>query len=219
MSSIIQVAIIENEELIRDALIALFKLIEGFKVLISTTGLQDFADECINCNTLPDICIIDVQTFRNLGFDAISKINVKYPQIRCVVLAHEFNEQVALNLFRAGIKGYILKSSPSPLFIKNLQEVYKTGSCVPEELKKVIPRFRLDDINAYTKYKLSPEQTEFLKLCSCDLTYDEIGKRMNKSKRTVERYATTLYQKLNIKTRAGLAEYSIKMGYGRVDNM
>lgn len=59
-------------------------------------------------------------------------------------------------------------------------------------------------------------EIEFLKWICTDLTYKEIADKMFVSPRTVDGYRDDLFQKLNIKSRVGLAMYAIKNGIVKV---
>lgn len=51
---------------------------------------------------------------------------------------------------------------------------------------------------------------QFLKLLCTEMTYKEIADSMNLSPKTIEGYRETLFNKLNVKNRIGLAIYAIK---------
>jgi DNA-binding NarL/FixJ family response regulator len=69
-----------------------------------------------------------------------------------------------------------------------------------------------DQVRTGVFAKLSERETAFLKLACTELTYKEIADQLFVSVRTVEGYRDTLCEKLNLKTRVGLAMYAIKNG-------
>jgi DNA-binding CsgD family transcriptional regulator len=52
----------------------------------------------------------------------------------------------------------------------------------------------------------------FLKLAATDMTYKEIASKLKISPSTVDNYREALFDKLEIKSRVGLAIYAIKNG-------
>lgn len=60
--------------------------------------------------------------------------------------------------------------------------------------------------------ELTDREKEFLKYCCDDKTYKEIAKLMNIASRSVEDYRESLFKKLNVKNRAGLAVFAIESG-------
>ena len=69
----------------------------------------------------------------------------------------------------------------------------------------------MDDKNSgRTFIKLTQREIEFLKYACTEMTYKEIADKMFVSTRTVEGYRDALCEKLDLKTRVGLAMYAIK---------
>ena len=61
--------------------------------------------------------------------------------------------------------------------------------------------------------KLSDREKEFLYYSVTEMSYKEIGEKMFCSPRTVESYRDSLFEKLELKTRVGLAVYALKNGF------
>jgi DNA-binding CsgD family transcriptional regulator len=61
---------------------------------------------------------------------------------------------------------------------------------------------------------ITDREKEFLKYVTTEMSYKEISEKMFCSPRTVESYRDNLFEKLELKTRVGLAVYAIKNGLG-----
>jgi DNA-binding NarL/FixJ family response regulator len=61
--------------------------------------------------------------------------------------------------------------------------------------------------------KLTEREKEFLKYSTSEMNYKEIAEKMFCSPRTIESYRDHLFEKLEIKTRVGLAVFAIKNGF------
>ena len=59
---------------------------------------------------------------------------------------------------------------------------------------------------------LSEKELEFLRLASTDLTYKEIAAALKITPRTIDGYRDALFDKLDVKSRVGLAIYAVKNG-------
>ena len=55
-------------------------------------------------------------------------------------------------------------------------------------------------------------EIEFLRLSSSDMTYKEIATIMKMTPRKIDHYRDNLFDKLDVKSRVGLAMYTIKNG-------
>lgn len=63
-----------------------------------------------------------------------------------------------------------------------------------------------------TAIHLNHRERQFLQLACSELTYVQIAERMCVSPRTVDGYRETLFIRLNLKTRVGLALWAVKVG-------
>lgn len=63
-----------------------------------------------------------------------------------------------------------------------------------------------------TLIPLNNRQRQFLQLACSELTYVQIADRMCVSPRTVDGYRETLFIRLQLKSRVGLALWAVKMG-------
>jgi DNA-binding CsgD family transcriptional regulator len=58
---------------------------------------------------------------------------------------------------------------------------------------------------------MTEKEEQFLKLAATELTYKEIADQLNLSIRTVDGYQDSLFQKLNVRSRVGLAMEAVRM--------
>ena len=59
---------------------------------------------------------------------------------------------------------------------------------------------------------LSDKEIDFLRLASTDLTYKEIAVQLKITPRAIDGYRDSLFEKLDVKSRVGLAIYAVKNG-------
>jgi DNA-binding NarL/FixJ family response regulator len=66
---------------------------------------------------------------------------------------------------------------------------------------------------------LNEREMEFMKLVCTEWTYKEIADLMYLSPRTIDGYRDALFEKLNVRTRVGLAMYAVRSGIVSVDSI
>ena len=59
---------------------------------------------------------------------------------------------------------------------------------------------------------MSEQELSFMRLVCSEMTYKEIAQVMKMNPRTVDALRDSLFEKLDVKSRVGLAMYSIKHG-------
>lgn len=64
---------------------------------------------------------------------------------------------------------------------------------------------------------LNERELEFMRLVCTECTYKEIADRMYLSPRTIDGYRDALFEKLNVRTRVGLAMFAVRNGIVHID--
>jgi DNA-binding CsgD family transcriptional regulator len=77
---------------------------------------------------------------------------------------------------------------------------------------KVFASLRTETLENNKFVSLTEREKEFLQYTITEMTYKEISEKMFCSPRTVESYRDSLFEKLELKTRVGLAVYAIRNG-------
>jgi DNA-binding NarL/FixJ family response regulator len=117
-------------------------------------------------------------------------------------------------MIKSGAKGYVLKDAdPAELklaFDELTTRGYFYNELVTRKVMNSVMQLTEAKNSAGLFAKLSDREIEFLKLTCTELTYKEIADKLFVSVRTAEGYRDTLCEKLELKTRVGLAMYAIK---------
>jgi len=74
----------------------------------------------------------------------------------------------------------------------------------------------MSTISPSSNFPFNSREYEFLKMACSDLTYYEIADRMCVSTRTVDGYRESLFQKMGVKSRVGMAIEAIRRGLVQV---
>jgi DNA-binding NarL/FixJ family response regulator len=126
------------------------------------------------------------------------------------------DENTVIKMLKNGARGYLLKESGPAELKAAIHAVMEKGFYYSEMVTgRLVHSIAGDDDESKALKQishLSEKETEFLKLACTELTYKEIADKMKLSPRTVDSYRDHLFQKLDIKTRTGLAVYAIKNG-------
>ncbi|MCB0697541.1 MAG: response regulator transcription factor [Chitinophagaceae bacterium] len=215
MSHSTEIFLVDDHPIVRNGLKALIERLGNYKV----TGEYDNGEELMNDYPFahpPSLIIMDLMMPVMDGTEtvaALKKHNAKYPVL---MLTLETDERTIINLFRMGIRGYLPKSSTAEVLRKAISDVLTTGFYHNEMLAKALlsvdssePDERQAIIN-----QVSGRERDFLKLV-CDEkepTYEQIAEIMAVSRRTVDGYRESLFNKFNIKSKTGLVMFAIKYG-------
>ena len=207
----IKVALVDDHVLLRNGLAGLVNSFDGYEVLFEANNGIDFQKK-IKEDNLPDMVLMDINMPEMDGYATSQWLKQTYPLIKVLALSMYDNENSIIRMFKAGAKGYILKDSEPNELKAALDSIINRGYYYSELVSgKLIHSINKSDDNAaINSNKLTEREIEFLKLACSEMTYKEIAAQMHLSPRTIDGYRDALFEKLNIKTRTGLAIYAIK---------
>jgi two-component system invasion response regulator UvrY len=209
MESIIRIAIAEDQEIVRRGVIEILHSFGGYRVDIEADNGRELIDKIAAAETLPDLAIIDVSMPVMDGYETMDILKKKWPDLNVLVLTMHKHEFAIIKMFRSGANGYLLKNSSPKTLQTAIQSILETGLYFSEIASGKL-YYRLQHSNIIPS--LTEKEIQLLKLCPTDFTYKEIADMMKISERSVAGYRTTLFEKLEVNSRAGLVVCGIQMG-------
>ncbi len=161
---------------------------------------------------VPDIILLDVSMPELDGFDTADWLHKYYPAVNILMLTMYDTEMSMIRLLKSGVKGF-LKKDISPEELKfALETVIQNGYYYTNSTTgKLVNLFRKSQEQfSIIRTSLTETELRFLKLTCSEMTYKEIANEMHLNPRAVDNLRDTLFNKLEVKSRVGLAMYSIK---------
>lgn len=210
----IRVLIADDHILLRDALASLINSFGEFRV-VGTAGNGTEVVSLLENGLRPDLIVLDLNMPEMDGFETAIWLNENHPQIRVLVLTMYDSEIALIRLLKVGVKGLLRKNINQHEMHRALMEVaadraYYSHSAT-SKLGSLFQR-QADGHHAIDKVILSDQEIRFLKLASTDLTYKEVAAEMNVTPRAIDSIRDVLFEKLEVKSRVGLAIFAVKKG-------
>jgi DNA-binding NarL/FixJ family response regulator len=221
MNTPTKVALVDDHILLRNGLAALINNFSTYTVLFEA----DHGKECIAAiqdGQVPDVLLLDINMPVMDGFETSAFLKQHYPEIRILALSMYDDDNAIIRMLHNGAKGYILKDSEAIELKNALDSICRKGYYYTEMVTgKLIHAVNQSDTadplgKLGREITLSDRDREFLRLVCTELTYKEIAERMLLSPRTIDGYRDSLFDRLAIRTRVGLAIYAIRNGIVRL---
>ncbi len=208
------IALTDDHVLLRNGLASLVKSL-GHTVLFEADNGKDFISK-FNAEQAPEIVLMDINMPLMDGFETTLWLKQHHPGIKVIALSMYDNESSIIRMMKCGAKGYILKDSHPGELKEAIESLLAKGyyytELVNSKLMHAFNNFDNDNSSIKNLVQISEKETEFLKLICTELTYKEIADKLKVSPRTVDNYRDSLFEKLQIKTRVGLAMFAARNG-------
>ncbi|MDN3586443.1 response regulator transcription factor [Pedobacter aquatilis] len=205
------IVIVDDHVLIAKALQGIINNFEDFEVIYVCENGKDLIDRFVTGSKIPDILLLDISMPVMDGFETVTWVKINHPEIKVMALSMQDEDKSVIKMVTNGATGYLLKNAHPTELENALTKLAANGFFYPEWASKII-FFSLNKAKD-TEIKISDREKEFLKYTVTELNYKEIADKMFCSPRTVESYRDNLCEKLELKTRVGLAVFAIKNGY------
>lgn len=207
----IKIAITEDHQIVRKAIEGFIKGFGGFEILMQAVNGQDLIGQLQQATHLPDITVLDINMPELNGFETLEQLRTKFPDIKVLILSMYNNEQAIIKAFRMGAHGYLQKDC-DPLDLKAALLTVYEGDLYHPDIRASHFTSYLTGRNDPSLPRITEREMQFLPYCCTELSLKEIANEMGVALRTVQGYRDSLFDKLNLKTRTGLAMYAIKSG-------
>ena len=159
----------------------------------------------------PDVIVTDISMPLLNGLDAIRQIRTRWPHAKVIVLTMHGETQLAVDAFRAGASGYLLKVSPAEELVTAIHQVAQGRAYVTTLLSKDLITLLLEAGYSQTDSPLTPRQREVLQLVAEGRTLKEVASILHISPRTAESHKYEIMRVLGIQTTAELIQYAIRL--------
>lgn len=209
-----RVILADDHVLLRDALATLINSFDEFHV----TGVAGNGEEVMDLlkkSGGADLLILDLNMPIKDGFDTAFEVNQFFPDIKILILTMYDSEIALIRLLKMGVRGFLKKDIHPSDLKRALQSVADGGYFYSQQATgKLASLLHKTHAKHASLDKALMNETEiaFLKLASSDLTYKEIAHEMHITPRAIDGLRDGLFEKLDVKSRVGLAIYAVKNG-------
>lgn len=207
------IAIVDDHVLIAKALSEILQKLQAYEVLFEVENGALLIEKFKNKNNIPQIVLLDVSMPVMNGFETATWIKAHHPEVLVMALSMQDDEQSLVKMVKCGATGYLLKNIHPTELHHALQTLLARGFFYPDwATSKILMNIASTGQKSDTLIPFTEKELEFFKFVCSEMSYKEMAEKMYCSPRTVEGYRNALFEKLNLKTRVGLAVYALRHG-------
>jgi len=200
----INIGITDDHQLFLKSLGILIGTFPGCEVVTESLHGEELLRKLALLTTQPDILLVDVNMPVMDGPRTVEKVLKVYPAIKIAALSMKDDDVSVIRMLKAGCCAYLLKDIHPTELEKALEEIYKKGYYNADVSNINYRRLILKAGDTDTP-KLTDREKEFLRMACSELTYKQIAAEMFLSERTIDGYRESIFSKLNVKSRVGMA--------------
>ena len=215
----IRVLIADDHALLRDGLRALVSLEDDIEVVGEANDGIEAIEKIVKLK--PDVVLMDIAMPRLGGIEAAFEIKHRRLPVRVLVLTQYDNKEYVLQMFKAGVSGYIVKKAAGTELVSAIHAVHAGESFLhPSVAGAVIDRCLeqgMHDGGDQRFDELSAREEEILKLVAEGRSNAQIAELLSLSVKTVMSHRANVMKKLDIHSRTDLVKFAIRTGVVSID--
>ena len=164
----------------------------------------------------PDVIVVDISMPSLNGLDACRQLQPRLPETRWVFLTVNEDPDVAVEVFRLGGLGYLLKSSAASELFLAIPKAMRGEPYLTPLIAKGLPLGVFLTRTAHPPTDgLTPRQREVVQLLAEGRVMKEIASLLGVTPRTVAFHKYSIMRQLGLKSSAELVQYAVKHGLVR----
>ncbi len=192
----IKVAIIEDDETIREGYAFLIGNTTGYKICGTYPSYEEAAKHIAQDD--PDVILLDVELPGISGIDALPKLKKVLPDTHILILTVYEQELLIFRALGNGAAGYLTKNTPPEKIVSAIHEVMEGGGPMSANIARmVISSFKRNDASPLTR-----RETEILEQIATGKSRKRIADELFIDLETVKSHIKNIYHKLDVHSKA-----------------
>jgi len=206
----IRVIVADTQAIFRAGLRKIFALEDDIRVVGQSETLAQTLAAAKKFSA--DVLIFEAALTQN-PLEAVSDLLRQCPQIKMVVVTHEPNEELTLELFRRGAHGIVSREVEPEILVECLRKVAQGEPWLDRQgVNWVLSAYRslsTRPTGSRPKVQLTPKESLIVSCVTQGMKNKEIALRVGTTEQVVKNYLRKVYDKLGVADRLELALYCL----------
>ncbi len=210
LSTPINVALIEDNRLVREGITALLNKWPDLQV-VSGRGHDDF-EELKRTN--PNVVLLDIGLSTGDSLRIAAKVRAEFPEAKVIVMDLLPTHEDIVEFVNVGVSGFIMKDATLDDLVETIRAVAAGASVLPPKMiNTLFSQIASDAIvvgrpKVLESVRMTPRERQVINLIAEGLSNKEIAMRLNVATHTVKSHVRNVMEKLTLHTRLQIAAYA-----------
>lgn len=201
--------------LVEDHPLTLFGLQKYLEDRYDLTGSASEASAAIQLilERRPDLVLLDVQFPGGGGAAVIEAVKPKAPDVKFLAFTVSTSAEDVIRLFRAGVDGYVVKTTEGFELEDQIDEVLSGGRPVSRYVAGHL--LKIDEaLGTQSELEsLTPREREVVTLIARGYKYREAAAELGMSQKTLETHMKHVFDKLGVASRSEVTRLAFETGF------
>jgi two-component system, NarL family, response regulator LiaR len=217
----IKVLLADDHAVLRESLRHMLEEEREFEVVAEASNGEDAVNLTVELN--PDVVIMDISMPGLNGIEATRQIKSRCPRVAILALTVHNDNEYVYGIMKAGATGYLVKTVSASEVIHAIRLLIAGETVLSPSVSQQIFKDQLaqDDRNLNTSVteKLTARELEMLRLVAKGVSNKDIALKLGLSLNSVKSYLTTIFLKLNVRSRTEAVVISFSRGILTEDDL
>ena len=201
MSTRIQVAIVEDNNDLREGLAQLIQGTPGYRCVGSYGDCEDFLGSVEKVR--PGVVLMDIGLPGMSGIEGVQKMKARFPDIEVLMLTVFEDDKRIFDSLCAGASGYLLKKTAPAKILEAIQEIHEGGAPMSAKIaRRVLQMFQSAPRPNSATAQLTDREQQVLASLVKGMSYKMIASAHSISIDTVRSHVRHIYEKLHVNSKA-----------------
>lgn len=205
----ITIALADDHQLFLKSLAMMLEAFGNYDIVAEGLNGQELLDKIDTLQKPPQLVLLDVNMPVLNGVATARQLVCRYPHTKVVALSMNDNDNIIIDMIKAGCCAYLLKDMHPDELETALHEIVANGY-YNADVSNVHFRRLLELEKKNTQF--TEKELTFLQLACTDQTYKMIAAKMNLTERMVDAMREQLFGKMRVQSRVGMALEAVRRG-------
>ncbi|MFC0622650.1 response regulator [Kribbella deserti] len=211
MTEAVRVVVADDQQIVREGLVALLGMIDGVEVVGAAGNGEDAVRLVAELG--PDVVLMDLRMPGVNGIDATRRITADHPATAVLVLTTYADDESISAALLAGARGYLTKDAGRVEIGAALRSTAAGQATFDHEVsRRLIAGLPTRPTTPGQRDGLTARETEVLVLIAKGLSNPEIAAKLFISEATVKTHSNNTFAKIGARHRAEAVTYAYRTG-------
>lgn len=207
----IKVAIVEDNNTLRNSLTKLLNQTEGMQCVASLPNLLNVVSDLRKSQ--PDIVLMDIGLPNISGIEGVRTVKENFDNIQVIMFTVFDDDEKIFEAIQSGACGYLLKKSSPEEITDAIVSLYQGGAPMSASIaRKVIQSFQQSSPSGLSEYQLTTRENEILYSLVEGLSYKKLAEKYFISISTIRTHIKHIYEKLHVHSKAQAVAKALRKG-------